>query len=504
MIFQRPFPPLYSVRIVAVLISCLFSIIAILSNPVLNQDAYGYLRAAQLFNETGARAVLDNYGWYGYSILIALFDRVLPGGLLQAAHMFNAATYALLVYVFIDLSLEFRRNTRVAAFAALVILLFPLVNEMRHFLVRDIGFWSFCLLALVQLIRYQRTRSIRHAVLWCLTMLAAVYFRLEGIVLLLLTPCAVLFNTSLGIKARVQSYLLLQGLLLAGAAAVFSVCAAAGINLVDLFQYAYRYYLPGIYNLGELLMGTADELNSVLFAPQNFPGNSGHGLIILTFAYIYTLAVNLVNAMGVPLTVLFLYGLAARRYRAPAHAILPASFMVVGSLVSLLIFMFIMQFITQRYAALSAIILLGFVPLCLEELYLAWKNRGNFNQFKLIGGGFLAFYLLVDSLVSFGYSKSYILEAATWIDGNLQGESTLHTNEAAIAFATGKVEEFDKVEPDASHYLEMPPGSGILALSIDHDDTALLNGLEAREDFHLLARFANDRNDQVRIYRLDP
>jgi len=34
----------------ALILSCLFSLIVILQNPLLNDDAYKYLRAAELFN----------------------------------------------------------------------------------------------------------------------------------------------------------------------------------------------------------------------------------------------------------------------------------------------------------------------------------------------------------------------------------------------------------------------------------------------------------------------
>src|SRR5690606_30843902 len=153
------------VPLMAVLLSCLFSLIRIIDNPLLNDDAYKYLRAAELFNTDGISAVLDNYGWYGYSILIALADRVLPGGLLTSAHVLNTACYALLVLVFISICTSCYKPTtahdpvryhepakdrqRLQLFSAFVILAFPLINEMRYYLIRDIAYWAFALLSLL-------------------------------------------------------------------------------------------------------------------------------------------------------------------------------------------------------------------------------------------------------------------------------------------------------------------------------------------------------------------
>jgi hypothetical protein len=70
----------------AVLLSCLFSLLVILQNPLLNDDAYKYLRAVEVFNADGALAVLESFSWPHYAFLIAFVDKVLPGGAIAAAH----------------------------------------------------------------------------------------------------------------------------------------------------------------------------------------------------------------------------------------------------------------------------------------------------------------------------------------------------------------------------------------------------------------------------------
>jgi hypothetical protein len=151
---------LIDTRLIAVAISFLFSLIVIVGSPIPNDDAFSYIRAAELFNSQGLEAVLTSYGWYGYSVLISLVGKILPIGLISSAHLLNMLSFALLVYAFITLASEFRQTETVKIFAAIVILCFPTINEMRYYLIRDFAYWGFCLTALVQLIRYNKTQHL--------------------------------------------------------------------------------------------------------------------------------------------------------------------------------------------------------------------------------------------------------------------------------------------------------------------------------------------------------
>ena len=58
----------------ALLVSLLFSLLLALTNPLLNDDAFTYIKAAERFQQDGIDAVLQEYGWHAYSVLIALAD----------------------------------------------------------------------------------------------------------------------------------------------------------------------------------------------------------------------------------------------------------------------------------------------------------------------------------------------------------------------------------------------------------------------------------------------
>ena len=57
--------------------------------------------------------MLVTYGWYWYSVLISCLNSILPLGLMTSAHLVNMLSYALLVYAFITLAMEYKPTNTV-------------------------------------------------------------------------------------------------------------------------------------------------------------------------------------------------------------------------------------------------------------------------------------------------------------------------------------------------------------------------------------------------------
>jgi hypothetical protein len=489
-----------SIPLLAVVVSCVFSLFSIGTNPFLNNDAYGYLRAAEIFNAEGMRPVLDQYGWYGYSILIALADRLLPGGLIASAHVLNILSYALLVVAFIKICSEYLPGRRLELFAALTILSFPLLNEMRYFVIRDFAFWAFTLLGFLLLMRFARDRKLLTALYCGLALLTAVVFRLEGLLLVVAAPAGLLVSSgNRAANVRLAAKLLL--VLGSAFVAIFVLALLAGVNLLNLAQYAYRFYLPLLFNFDELVSTTALNLNQLLFTAENFPGsrNTEHGFVILAFAYAYAVFANLVNALGIPLTALLIYSYFRGDLRLPENARWALIAYVTTCLVALLCFVSIMHFLTQRYATLLCLLLLTLVPSALNTLYERAVASDARKKFQIIFGG-LCGYLLIDSLISFGYSRQYVEDASAWAAAELPITANLHTNNYALAYASGRIPAFDKISLNALDTLQQSRSSEYLMLDVKHDDAVVKSELDSNPRLELLQSFANQRGDEVRVY----
>ena len=481
-------PPLW----VAVVVSAVLSLISVLQNPILNDDAYGYLRAAELFSTGSAAEVFEQYGWYSYSLLIALLNPVVPGGLVASAHLLNAVLMAALVAAFISVCRELQPGPRIPWLAALTILVFPMLNEMRYMLIRDFGFLAFSLWSLFLLLRFQASGRWQYALAWCVALSLAAAFRLEALLLLALAPLSLL--------RQPRQTVVLYAVVIACAAAFTVVSTMLQVNVLDLMQFAYRYYLPQLIALSDVLTTNANALGNSLFTTENFPGsnNTAHSMVILLFAYSYSALINLSEALSVPVSLLLLYAGWRGWLRLAIRGRAPLLIYMACSALALLLFISIMHFLTQRYAALLSILLLLLVPGVLNRWYDLVPVPQQ-RRFRLISGCFVV-YFVIDSLVSFGHSRDYVEEAAAWIQTELPADKTLHTNSYFLAYESGRIEHYDKVAvPVAQTLAESTPMSS-LAIALRAHDATVLAALEADQRLALVKSFSNSRGDEVRIY----
>jgi len=490
--------------LVAVLGSLALSAYSVATHPLLNDDAYGYLHAAELFQTQGLHTVLDLYGWYAYSILIAVGDAVLPGGLLSSAHYLNAFSNALMAAAFVRLASQLRPASppRLRWFAVGVILLYPEINEMRYFLIRDFAFWAFALWSLSLLLDYSAHGRLPSAIGWCLCVLIATAFRLEGLLLLALAPL-LLSLPQRSTDKRPRRIWPLWTVLAVGVTLVVFGCYLAGIDLVELIGFAYRYYLPLLFNLGASLRDTTAALIAVLFTPDNFPGadNLWHGGIIIGFAYVFTVLVNLAQALSLPLALLLAWGWLRGLLKPLPHVARPLHAYLYSAMIALTLFILIMHFLTQRYAVLLSLLLLIQVPLLLDHLAEQARIQDFMPRLRWVLG-LACLYYAGDSLVSFGYSRDYVLEAIAWTREELPADVELRTNNMAIAYESRRIDDYDLVTRDGSLILQQAQPGDVLVLDLAHDETVLREQLEEQRDLALRTSFSNERGDEIRVYQV--
>jgi hypothetical protein len=500
------FPDSLPVVPAALLISLLLSFLLTASNSQLNDDAFSYLRAAEIFQAKGLSSVLQDYGWYGYSVLVALADGVLPGSLASTAQVLNALCYLLLTYSFIALQREFGAGARQLWLAAAVILLFPLLNEMRHFIIRDVACWALVLLALLQLLRYAREPGLGRAVVWCACMLLAALFRLEVLLTAVLAPLALLWTSpACGRRKSLQALLQIQAVLLTTAVLILLLAWAGGVALPELMLFAWRYYLPELLNFATVLGNDVRALNATLFTVDNFPGsdNFAVGLLILAFASLSSVLLNLAGALGLPFTLLLLLAWKQQGCALPAGSRALWYGHVATTLLALLVFQFIMHFQTHRYATLLALLLLSLLPGCLEQWWQQAEQEGWTKRFQILLG-VLCCYLALDSLVSFGYSKQHMNQAEHWLLHELPANATVASNSSQLAWRSGRIPDYDKITRELDATVLENPQAEYLVLEVKRYESAARLRLDAAADLRLLIRFSNERGDEVRIYQRQP
>lgn len=493
-------------RLVAILASMPLFLFSVLNADVLNSDAFYFLRAAELITQQGLTATLGDYGWHsGYALIVALIDRVLPVDAVTAAYLLNFLCYAVLVWSFITLSMTFRNTPVVSGIAALCILFLPNLSELRDYIIRDFGYWAFSLAGLVMLIRYHKQPGKAAAAAYAACMTLALIFRAETFILLFIAPFSLFFNRQLGGRSRLQCGLVLVAFSVLPLGFLALIAALADSSFIELPVHAWRNYLPFLLDFQTVLSDTSDAVNEALFFEDFYPGHGPLGPFVMLFAYLITVIINILRELPPVLVLLLAWGLWLRAYQCDHQgrvAIIPACTFFFSVCLYLFVFIAAMRFSTGRYAMLASLILLAFLPLCVERLLIHARENGRQRRFNWIFGVLLTFFI-IDGLISFGYSKHHIAAAGNWLASADHGETELVTNDFSMAYRSGLVPDYDTLDTEPAWHVDNPPQSGLLALSLKHDEISLAERL-SEEEMTLIRTFSNERNDQVRIYRVGP
>lgn len=416
-------------RLVAAAAILLSMTLAAMMGEVINRDGIIYVRAAQAFLDGGLEAAMQVYNWPAYSILFALLSRLSGLSLETSAHLVNAALMVLLADAFIRLCARLAPQTARPWVAALVFLSFPPLSHSLE-IYRDWGYLAFAVFAAVPMVRFWQDERGRaaDALLWQAGIGAATLFRVEGAVLLALTPLALLFQARPW-PLRLRRALLAGGWtvppLLAALALISSNAAALG-KLIDLLTYANPDIVFAAFN--DAAQRIAQALNKYTddFAPYMLASG------IVTMAAWMT-----VKNLGAFLFVLTLYGL--YRFGLPRQRGFGLIYTWLA-IVALILFVYLATRLTivGRYGLFAACLLLTVTSVLVSRLFEPAAGEGRprrWLRFAVLAG------LLLGAAATIGARpdyKAYIRDGGLWIRNELPADATVITNDYIIDYYAGR------------------------------------------------------------------
>ncbi len=478
--------------------SLLLSFVFFFFKGMPNDDAYTYLRTAEIFLDQGLSAAIANYSWVSYPVLIALLGSA-GFSLLTAAYVLNALFYALIVYSFVNIVRFFDDSRLLLGLAALTVLVFPELNEYREMVVRDVGFWSLSLFGLWQFLQYDKSRERKHRLLFFFAMGLAALFRVEAVVYLLLTPLALLSNHLYSPAENRKAALSLTAMSIEAGIAVVLVLLLLGINVVGLLLdrlAVYQLFLVDVFNPDPSLL--AARANAIFgeFA-ANFSGEYVYGVIGL--GLLFVLAMTLFYAIGGPYFWLLVWGYLKRYLPNAGVRAAPITAYLLINLGLLLIFLYVTRFLTARYAILFALMIVLQVPFLVRAILEKIKGTEWQNTLQVF---FILFftYCAIDAYITFGRSKDWLMDAADYVSTTDAG--SVITNNQSIAYFSGTVEDYDKVVRvmPAEAIRNAQPGD-LIAIELFYDMRVLVENPAVALYLEQVAAFPAEGEAQVGIYR---
>ena len=496
-----------NIRLVTVLLSLLISVECIYTHEILNNDGIRYINTAQRLLAGDWHGAYTLYPWLFYPWLIALVSQFSGLGLEASAQVLDALLSALMVWAFVTLVREFGGDRKVLAIAAFVILFQPYLNENRAEILRDHGYQAFYLLGVLCFIRYYRQPSRQRAVSWSAAMTAAMLFRIEGCVFLLLLPLVLWFQQGITFKERLRYFFhahLITGLLLLGLL-VWLVLDPT------MSQKTGRLYEP-VTKLQDFLTAIDQGLyeKAERFRASVLNRYSSHYALA---AVIATLLLILLDTVVKTLKLLYCVLPFCRslwsRFHPPAGLIAILVWLIILNVIVALTFLMDKFYLIDRHVMALSLTVLIVIPFLLVVLYDNWRNRHNQRLqrqwvFFVVAG--LLLFMTADGFLNLGgSSKLYLLDASAWLRENLSPGTSLYTNSRQLSYYSGYPTDWSK-DPtipitEALLQTEFWKPYAYLALAIDRHSPAIQQRLTQILG-PPIQTFQNSKKDTVLIYKV--
>jgi len=179
----------------------------------LNVDSLLYFESARLFAIGEFKEGAAVFNWPLYSLLISAVHRITSLSIHTSAQVLDIVFFAITAFSFSYLIKLAGGNKLTIACGAFLLLSTPyIVGDVLPMLLRDQGFWAAFLTSLVFFVRYYRTQKISDALLWQLSTIVAMLFRIEGLAFLAMLPLILWLRYHLSFTQRLKQFLLINSL----------------------------------------------------------------------------------------------------------------------------------------------------------------------------------------------------------------------------------------------------------------------------------------------------
>lgn len=170
----------------------------------INDDSILYFEVARLFSVGEWKLGFALYNWPLYPALIALIHKITDANIQTIAQILNILFFTVTTYSFISI-IRLAGGNKLTIFCGILLLFSTpyIVGDVLPMLLRDQGFWAFFLLSIQLFIKFYRSGKFSHALLWQLSAILAVLFRIEAITFLVLLPFTLLTITN---RPRIKNW----------------------------------------------------------------------------------------------------------------------------------------------------------------------------------------------------------------------------------------------------------------------------------------------------------
>jgi hypothetical protein len=400
--------------------SLLLSLIAIAGTDILARDAAFYMDIAHQVNVQGPRVALVMFDWPWFAMLIAGTHALTRLPLELCAHLYCALFMAGACTLMVDCIRQ--RAPQATWWGCLVVLAMPAINQFRWDIIREDGFWFFCILALWLALRWESRGGWLRAAAIYVAVGAAALFRLEALTVLVALGAWQLPN--LFIKGRRRTFLEFFWLPLVLLIPVLLVV----IPRIDWHSSRVAYMLALI------------EPRSVFANFNKLANQFGTSLInkysvdeagrIIFFGLLASLLIKFVNLMG-PFALPFLWPRAWRGWQFYWQAFRPFACVGGAYFVVMMLFFINAQFMIGRYLSFLDVMVIPLLAVALSQFAQAWPRLAK----ALLALGLL---VMLANVISLGGKKTNFIASGQWVAAHIDANAPVFYEDGRISYYAGR------------------------------------------------------------------
>ena len=266
----------------------------------INVDSLIYFESARLFSIGEFKQGLAIFNWPLYSLLISAVNRISNLSIHTSALLLDIIFFAISAFSFSHLIKLAGGNKLTIACGIFLLLSTPyIVGDILPMLLRDQGFWAAFLTSLVFFIRYYRTKKISDALLWQLSAIISMLFRIEGISYLVGLPFILWLNSTLNYQQKTKQFLLINSIAILGLLLILAMLTLSpSVTLADFCRIKEVIFL--LSDIAQTFNAKAALMGKVL--GEYF---EDYGFITLIAGLLTILILKIINIISWPIIVLY-------------------------------------------------------------------------------------------------------------------------------------------------------------------------------------------------------
>lgn len=392
--------------------------VMVIQHGRIKDDSVLYLEIAKLFTQGHWNEGLALYKWSFYPLLIAITHHLTTLPLVVSAQLLQIIFFTIFTYSFLRLIRLADGNVLTVFVGALLVFSSPsIVGVSLELLLRDFGFYAFLFLSLVFLIEFNRTKQLSYSLLWQISIITAMLFRVEGFIYLLMLPLTLLFAQNTSIKTKLFNLLKINALV-----SVIAILFIALLTSKPNVELGRLSEIIDFFNGGMLAIYQTLNLKAQAISTQilgNHLDEYGLFSIILTLFGITLIKLSSVADLA-PVATLIIYGKNALKL--PSADVRHVMFlMAIIASINALFIIFSNYVLEVRYILPFGVLVLFFSTFSLTKLienYRKNKHTPLHSSFLLMLILALSFYHLYANIKTKRADYNYDQDAVAWVNAH--------------------------------------------------------------------------------------